>query len=174
MAHLSIAETLGSVYGKYTRVIAALFGICFSIGVVAIQINVMSSAIGMCIHSIDPRIVTILATLILIVYAMIGGIRSITITDILQFATFTIIMPLLIKFVFVKTGQSFLEVIWTLKKQEKFQFSKLFQGNKKPLQLIWDSLPMTYLLHPFIVTHSLYSASIWLLVQFKPIRFSSV
>ncbi|MCT4697299.1 sodium:solute symporter family protein [Candidatus Cardinium sp. TP] len=159
MAHLSIAETLGSVYGRYTRVIAALLGICYSIGMVAIQINVMSSAIGMCIHLIDPRIVTVLATLILIAYAMVGGIRSITITDIWQFATFTIIIPLLIKFVFIKADQSFLEVIWTIKKQEKFQFSSLFQWNKEqPLKLIWDSLVLACFLDPSVVQR-IYMAS---------------
>lgn len=112
MEHLSVAETVGSVYGKYLRAIAALLGICFFVGIVAVQINVMSSAIGMCIDSIDLRIVTVLATLILIAYAMFGDIRAVTITDILQFVTFTIFIPLLIRFVFIKIGKSCLKVIW--------------------------------------------------------------
>ncbi|TSJ81422.1 MAG: hypothetical protein NMK33_02910 [Candidatus Cardinium sp.] len=158
MAHLSIAETIGSVYGRYPRVIAALLGICFSIGVVAIQINVMSAAIGMCIGSIDPRIVTVLATLILIVYSMFGGVRAITITDILQFATFTIILPLVIKFVFVKTDQSFLEIILFLQKQEKFQFSRLFHFDKKLMKLVFDDLCMIFILAPSVL-QKVYMAS---------------
>ena len=95
MKHLSIAETIGNVYGKYPRVIAALLGICFSIGVLAMQINVMSYAIGVCIDSVDPRIVTLLATLIFIVYDMLGGVRAITITDIFQFIISIVIIALL-------------------------------------------------------------------------------
>ncbi|CAH2560173.1 sodium:solute symporter family protein [Cardinium endosymbiont of Oedothorax gibbosus] len=158
MGHLSVAETIGSVYGKYPRAIAALLGICFSIGVVAIQISVMSSAIGMCIDSIDPRIVTVLATLILITYAMLGGVRAITVTDILQFATFTVIIPLVIKFVFVKTGKSFLEVILLLKKQEKFQFGTLFQFDKKLLKLVLWVLLTPFLLSP-VLLQRVYMAS---------------
>ncbi|TSJ81407.1 MAG: sodium:solute symporter family protein [Candidatus Cardinium sp.] len=151
MTHFSIAETIGSVYGKYPRVIAALLSICFSIGVVAIQINVMSLAIGMCIESIDPRIVTVPATLILIVYSMFGGVRSVTITDILQFITIPIIILLIIKFVFVKIDKSFLEVALLIQKQEKFQFSRLFQFDKKLLTVFLNSLWYGFFLYPPVI-----------------------
>ncbi len=151
MEHLSMAETIGSLYGKWFRAIAALLGICFSIGIVAIQINVISAAIGMCVDSIDPRIITVLATLILIAYAMFGGIRAITLTDILQFATFTIIIPLLIRLVFVKTGKSFLDIILLLQKQEKFQFRNLFHLDKKLLKLVVESLGLACWFNPSAV-----------------------
>ncbi|WP_419241663.1 sodium:solute symporter family protein [Cardinium endosymbiont of Nabis limbatus] len=158
MEHLSVAETIGSVYGKYPRIIAALLGICFSLGIVSIQINVMSSAITMCIDSIDPRMVTILATLILITYSIFGGVRAITITDILQFATFTIIIPLIIKLVFLKTDQSFLGVVSLLQKQEKFQLSKLFHFDKKLMKLVFDDLSIVFMLTPSVLQRA-YMAS---------------
>ncbi|AXI23990.1 Sodium:solute symporter family protein [Cardinium endosymbiont of Sogatella furcifera] len=158
MTHLSVAETIGSVYGKYPRTITALLGICWSIGIVSIQINVMSSTIVMCIDSIDPRIVTVPATLILIAYAILGGVRAITITDILQFATFTIIIPLLIKFLFVKTDKSFLGVILFLRKKEDFQFSNMIQFDKKFLKIILNSLGAFLFLNPSVV-HRIYMSS---------------
>ncbi len=151
MAHLSIAETIGSVYGKCPRVIAAVLGICFSIGVVAIQINVMSLAIGMCIDSIDPRIVTIPATLILIAYSMFGGVRAVTVTDVLQFITITIILPLIVKFVFVQIDKSFLEVALLIQKQEKFQLRNLFQFDQKLLKAFLDGLWYAFFLSPPII-----------------------
>lgn len=151
MQHLSMAETIGSVYGKYPRVIAALLATSLVVGAVAIQINVMSCAIGMCMDAIDPSIVTVLATLILISYAALGGIRAVTITDLLQLATFVIVIPLLVRFVFVKTDKSFLEVLWFVRKQEEFQCSNLFQFNGKGLNIILGVLNCLFMFDPSII-----------------------
>ncbi|MEF2228984.1 MAG: hypothetical protein V3581_03030 [Candidatus Cardinium sp.] len=158
MEHLSIAETIGSVYGKYPRVITALLGIYFSIGLIAIEINVMSASIGMCIDSINPHIVTVLATLVLITYAMLGGVRAITITDMLQFAALTIIIPFIVKFLFVKTNKSFLDVVFLLQKQEKFQLSHLFQFDRKLLKLVLDDICSVLVLCPSVI-HRVYMSS---------------
>lgn len=159
MEHFSAAETIGSVYGKYPRAITAVLGICFSIGVVAIQINVMSWAMGMCIDSIDPRILTMLATLILIAYAVLGGVRAITITDVLQFATFMIITALLIKFLFIKTSKSFLEVLLLIEKQEKLQLSSLFQVEGKLFKLVKVYVFAAFFLAPTIIQRVYMAAS---------------
>lgn len=156
--HLSAAETIGSVYGKHPRAIVAVLGICFSIAVVAVQITAMSSVMRMCIDSIDPHIMAIPATLILITYAMLGGVRAITVTDIVQFVTFMIIIILLIKFLFIKTGKSFLEVILLLKREEKFQLNGLFQLDRQLLKIVIDGLWSAFLLTPSI-TQRVYMAS---------------
>ncbi|WP_419241189.1 sodium:solute symporter family protein [Cardinium endosymbiont of Nabis limbatus] len=158
MKHFSIAETIGSIYGKYPRAIAAVLGTCLSIAVVTIQINVMSFAIGMCIDSINPRTLTVLATLVLIAYAMLGGVRAIAITDVLQCITFIVIMALLIKFLFIKTGKSFLEVVLLLQQQEKFQFSSFFQVNRNLLMLVLNGLWLAFLL-PIPAIQRVYTAS---------------
>lgn len=131
MQQLSMAETIGSIYGPYLRMITALLTIGCCIGIVAIQINVMSCSIGMCMDTTAPSILTVLATLTLISYAVFGGIRAITITDLFQLATFTIVIPFLLKLVFVKTDQSFLEIIRFLQKEEKFQCKNLWEFDKK-------------------------------------------
>ena len=135
MQDLSIADTIGKIYGKYPRLITALFCMAFYIIVANMQIHAMSLAIKMCIDSIDPRMITILATLILIIYATFGGIRSVTTTDVLQFITLTIIIFLLAKLLFAKTDKPILEIVSCLKKQENFQLSSSYR--LKPLSLFF-------------------------------------
>ncbi|MGI2262411.1 sodium:solute symporter family transporter, partial [Candidatus Cardinium hertigii] len=90
MQHFSIADTIGSVYGKYPRIVIALVSICSGIVVIAAQITVMSQSIIICLRSIDPRVITIISTLLLIFYSTFGGVRSVTYTDVLQFETVAI------------------------------------------------------------------------------------
>ncbi|WP_419241696.1 sodium:solute symporter family transporter [Cardinium endosymbiont of Nabis limbatus] len=136
MQHISMPETIGKVYGKYPRIIVALASICASIANVTIQINVMSMAIGMCVDSIDPRIVTICSTLILIFYAMFGGIRAVTFTDVVQFITFTMIIPLLGLFIFHKLDKPSTEIIPFLQSHENFQFSTVFHFDTKLVAMV--------------------------------------
>ncbi|MDN5247400.1 MAG: sodium:solute symporter family protein [Candidatus Cardinium sp.] len=135
LQHLSIAETMG-VYGKWPRVITALLTICNNIGVFSIQIQVMASSISMCIDSIHPNIIVILSTLVLITYTMLGGIRSVTITDVLQFVTFITIIALIAKLIFININKSTLEIILFLQEQEKFQWKSLLHFNKKIVKLV--------------------------------------
>ncbi|MGI2298304.1 sodium:solute symporter family transporter [Candidatus Cardinium hertigii] len=143
MNHLSMPETIGKIYGKYARIITALSSICSAIAVISMQIN----AISMTISSIVPystRIITVLTTLILIFYSTLGGIRSVTFTDVLQFITFTVIIPLVAWFMFLKTEKSIFEIIHSLQDQEKFQFNKLFQFNANLISLLF--LTLSYLI----------------------------
>ncbi|MEF2229172.1 MAG: sodium:solute symporter family protein [Candidatus Cardinium sp.] len=138
MKHLSIAETIGSIYGKFARLIVALSNICYSIVVVTGQISVMSLAISMCIDSviINPKSLTVVATIILIFYSVFGGIRAVTFTDVLQFTTFTIIIPILAWYMLIRTGKSPIEITSFLKSRDIFQHSKLFNFNIKLISLI--------------------------------------
>jgi len=126
MYHLSMPETIGSVYGKYARIITALSGICDAIAMIAAQISAMSLSINMCLDGVPPKAITIVVSLILILYSSFGGIRAVVFTDLLQFITFTLIIPILAWFIFKSTGKSILEIIPFLQSQEKFQISKVF------------------------------------------------
>ena len=141
MQSLSNAEMIGNVYGTYPRVITALVGICSSICFITIQIVVMSEAISICatLDSFNTQMVTIFATLVLIFYSMFGGVRSVTYTDILQFFTFSIIIPFLAWCIFQKTGKSVVEVVSFLKNEEKFQFRSLLNLDTKSLSM-WSMM----------------------------------
>ncbi|MDN5246803.1 MAG: sodium:solute symporter family protein [Candidatus Cardinium sp.] len=137
MQHLSIAETIGSIYGKYPRVIAALVSICGSIIAITAQITVISQAINMCIGLDNHAGTTILATLLLIFYSTFGGIRAVTFTDVLQFVTFSVIIPLLTWFMFAKAGKPCAAIVPILQSQSKFQFSNLFHFNTELIALLF-------------------------------------
>ena len=139
MQNLSIAETMGNVYGKYPRIITALVGICMSIVTITMQIIAMVHAVSMCVDLdwFNPRIITIFAALILIFYSSFGGVRAVTFTDILQFVTFTIIIPFLAWLMFKKTDKSIVEVFSFLQQtQEKFQFNSLCHFDTKLVGMV--------------------------------------
>lgn len=126
MNHLSMPDTVGNVYGKYPRAIAALSSIYCAIAVMAIQIAVMSWIFSMSVNSVHPRIITIFTTIVLIFYSALGGIRAITLAHLFQFIPCVIIIFLLAWFLFVKTDKPAWEIIPFLQGYEKFQFSNGF------------------------------------------------
>ncbi|ROT47293.1 sodium:solute symporter family protein [Candidatus Cardinium hertigii] len=138
MHHLSMSETVGSIYGKYPRVMVVLSNLFASIVMITIQINVMTIAIGMCIDSVDPKIITIISMLILILYSTFGGVHAVLITDLVQLGTFLVILPLLSCCIFRYIGKPMPEIISFLQTQERFQFSKLFQVNHN----LWSMLTL--------------------------------
>ncbi|WP_223261922.1 sodium:solute symporter family protein [Cardinium endosymbiont of Dermatophagoides farinae] len=136
MKHLSIAETIGSIYGKYPRVMVALVSVCDAVIAVTMQITAMSKAITMCIDTVDPRIAAIISTLVLVFYSTFGGVRAVTFTDVLQFITFAVIIPLLAWFIFLKTGKSTVEIISLLQGHTKFQFNSLFYSSTGLMRML--------------------------------------
>ncbi|WP_243575173.1 sodium:solute symporter family transporter [Candidatus Cardinium sp. cByotN1] len=139
MKHLSLPETIGSIYGQYARMITAISAICSATAVIAIQIKAISMTMSS-IVTYNPHIIAVLATLILIFYSTLGGIRSVTCTDVLQFITFTIIIPLLAWFMFLKTEKSILDIINFIQNQEKFNLNNLLHANTKLVSLLLLSL----------------------------------
>ncbi len=154
-----MAETIGNVYGKWPRAIVALFNMGSSITMVTMQIHVMSLSIRMCIHSVNPDLITISSTLILIFYSSFGGIRAVTFTDVLQFITFSVILPFLAWRIFVKVGKPFTEIFPLLQEQEKFQFGTLFHCDMNPVAMIALilSILVSYIDTPII--HRVYMSS---------------
>ncbi|MGI2299594.1 sodium:solute symporter family transporter [Candidatus Cardinium hertigii] len=135
MQHLSIPETIGSIYGTYPKIVTALFSILHSIVMITMQIIAISKALTICLGVIDPYLLTIFSTLLLIFYSIFGGVRAVTYTDVLQFITFSIIIPLLTWFMFIKVGKPVSDIIPMLQSQTKFQFSNLFGSNTQLINL---------------------------------------
>ena len=69
-------------------------------------------------------------------YSTFGGIRSVTITDILQCATFTIMIPYLAYKVFHHLDMSILQIFKTVAQSEKFQLSPILHNKTQLLSLI--------------------------------------
>jgi len=137
MQHFSMSETIGAVYGKYPRAITALSCICLHTCVIAGQILAIFIAISMLVDSANRHITTTVATLIIITYAIHGGICSITTTNVLQFISFMIIILLLAKLMYIKTNKSIVEMVSLLGNEEKFQLSSVYSSNTKYLFFVF-------------------------------------
>ncbi len=126
--HLSMAETIGSVYGQYPRILAALAGIGTSIAILVAQINCMDYAMQLCFHGADATWITILATCVVLIYTTFGGMQSITHTDCLQFAAFLFLIPCLSFVLFVKTNTTLHTVFALVQSQPKLQFHSIYSS----------------------------------------------
>ena len=131
MHHFSAAETIGSIYGIYPKIVTAFVNICESIVSITTQIIVISQALKMCLSSINPSFITIFSALILIFYSMFGGVRAVTYTDIFQFITFSIIIPFLCYFMFLKVNKPISAIVPMIQIDSRFQFSNLFLSNNQ-------------------------------------------
>jgi Na+/proline symporter len=92
--NLSVAEAIGDLYGKKVRIISAITGIIKTTGQLAVQFKVIAKMLTLLL-GFEGSWVTVLAAGIVILYSAFGGIRSVTITDIFQFITFSVFVPIL-------------------------------------------------------------------------------
>ena len=92
--NLSVADALGRLYGKYVRVISAMAGIFVCIGIVSLQFKVGASIFKV-FFGVDGFYATLACAIIATTYSAFGGIKAVTITDIIQFFTFGTIVPII-------------------------------------------------------------------------------
>lgn len=94
LGKLSIAEVMGDIYDDKVKAISAISSIIPAIGNIAIQFSVLSFLLKYLLGDISFYIIAF-SCCIVILYSVLGGIRAVTFTDILQFATFGIFIPIL-------------------------------------------------------------------------------
>jgi SSS family solute:Na+ symporter len=90
---ISLGDIIEPVYGKAARVVCGLAGLFKCIGYVGIQI----SATGYVLHyflGISHELGVIFSAIVVIVYSAFGGIRAVTITDVIQFGVLLCAIPL--------------------------------------------------------------------------------
>lgn len=102
---LSVAEVMGNLYGKKVRIVTAVCSIAQSIGMTALQIKVFSTIFSHFL-SMTNIAATLISSFVVITYSTIGGIRSVTFTDIIQFLTFGLFIPIFAIFVWQAFGSS--------------------------------------------------------------------
>jgi Na+/proline symporter len=93
--NLSIAEAMRDLYGKAAQIITVISGVICGLGWIAIQFKVVGKMIGFLLGIADGPWLTVAAAVIVTFYSAFGGVRSVTITDIFQFITFSICVPIL-------------------------------------------------------------------------------
>ena len=110
---LSIAESLGNLYGKEVRLFTALSGMIMYLGWVALQFRV-SANIFASIFELDKITATLLVGSVVVIYSALGGMRSIVFTDLLQFLIFSVLLPIFIFLVWNDFLKSDISVVSTI------------------------------------------------------------
>lgn len=121
---LSIAEAMGDLYGQNVRIITAISGFIGISGIIAIQLKIsgllFEFALGM------PLIYGIVISgIIITIYSSLGGIKSVTFTDVIQFVTFGTIIPVIAYFLFQGINTE-LSIVNTLANNPLFDLTKIF------------------------------------------------
>jgi Na+/proline symporter len=106
---ISIAESMGNLFGKHVRIVTAIAAITQSIGMVALQIQVFSVIFAYFLGFSSFYAICI-STFVVIFYSAWGGIKSVTFTDVIQFITFGLFIPLFLFFVIKVIGDT--DKIW--------------------------------------------------------------
>ncbi len=134
----TIAEAMGDLYGKHVRIIVAVAGTIGSMGIIAVQFK----AFGNIFHYFlgFPEIFSILlAGSVVTIYSAFGGIRSVTFTDVLQFVTFGVAIPLVGLLIWHQLYETESFSVMAAFEHPKFDISAVFNiGNPK----MWEMVPI--------------------------------
>lgn len=137
LGDVSVAETMGSLYGNNVRIITAVAGTVTSIGYIAVQYKVFGSILSY-FFSFPSYLAVIISGLIVTIYSAFGGIRAVTFTDVLQFLTFGFILPLIGLIIFNSNNITSTDII-NLFSNPKFDYAQVFSlGNPK----FWEMVPV--------------------------------
>ena len=124
LGKLSIAEAMGHLFGKHVRLITAVAGCIGVIGIISMQLKVagvlFENALG-----IQGFYGVISAGVIVTLYSSLGGIKSVTFTDVVQFATFGVVIPALAYFLFYGFENNEL-IIKTINESPLFDYKNVF------------------------------------------------
>ena len=93
LGSLSIAEAMGGLFGKNVRIITAISGIIAASGMVAVQFKVAGTVFEYL--GVPGKYGILIAGVIITLYSSLGGIKSVTFTDVIQFFTFGTIIPII-------------------------------------------------------------------------------
>ncbi|MGB0356757.1 MAG: sodium:solute symporter family transporter [Cytophagales bacterium] len=103
--HLTLAEAMGSLYGRAVRKAVAISSILFNIGLIAMQIKVIGASLAPLFDASSVLMIVLLGG-ILTIYTALGGIKAVTFTDVLQFIIIGLFIPLLTLFMWTNVDTS--------------------------------------------------------------------
>jgi len=133
LGSLSVAEVMGNLYGEKVRLITAICGIIANIGGIAVQFKVFGTLFNYFL-GIPSEYALLLASVIVIAYSAFGGIKAVTYTDIVQFFTFSFVIPVIgvviwTRFVSLDLPQIniFQDPLWDYKKVFTLENPKLLE-----------------------------------------------
>ncbi len=119
MGSISVADMMRNLYGDYAAKVAAVFGIVNCTAILCVQFialgNVLAPFLG-----ISFQMAVLIPSMVLAIYSSLGGIRSVAMTDLIQFCILIVMVPLLAKLGLDANG-GMINVFASVP-QEKYQF----------------------------------------------------
>ncbi|MBX9890632.1 MAG: HD domain-containing protein, partial [Amoebophilaceae bacterium] len=152
---ITMGDLMQQFYGNYARRITGLLGLIYTTTAVSIQLLFLGQVCAFL--GIPSDYGLLVSSLILVTYASMGGIKSVTITDVVQFIVIVVAIPLLANLVIHEVGG--IKVLLSKLPTEKLQ---LFNwGQEKggafsqgyysfPILALWFLFPGFPLSFPFI------------------------
>ena len=149
---LSSADIIGKFYGIKAEKFTGIMGTIFGVGLVGVQIIALSSIVANFLD-INYKIAVLTSGGILIAYSAVGGIRSVAITDVVQFVLLAVGIPIIANLCFQEIG-GFSNLISDLPsshtsivQNESFgDYVILFLFYALPFSVLYPSLVQRYLM----------------------------
>lgn len=126
LGDISIAESMGKIFGKKVQLVCAIFGIFLCAGIIALQFKVLSSIFSL-FFGVSGFYGALAGALVVITYSTLGGIRAVTFTDVIQFFTFGTIIPIVSLLIWKTLGDTD-QVFKTIASTPNFDFSSVFDA----------------------------------------------
>ena len=130
LGDMSIAESMGKLYGQSVRVITAILGIIMAISLTIAQFKVGLGISRILFPQFQEYYIcsTIVFALIVTIYSTFGGARAVAWTDVYQFFLFSICFPVII-FASLYYGQDISKNWQGFIEIPQFNFSRVFTWN---------------------------------------------
>jgi len=115
---------MGGLFGQKVRVITAISGFIGTAGLIAVQLKLSGLIFGYSLGISNIYGIT-LAAVVVTLYSSLGGIKSVTFTDVLQFFTFAVVIPI-IAYVLLNSIDTVDSITNTLTTHKLFDYKEVF------------------------------------------------
>ncbi|MBA2629018.1 MAG: hypothetical protein H0U78_03165, partial [Rickettsiaceae bacterium] len=144
LGSLSIAEAMGGLYGNNVRIITSISGFIGVAGIIAVQLKIAGILFEYAL-GLEPTYGVISAGILITFYSSLGGIKSVTLTDIVQFATFGVVIPV-ISYYLLGSIENNQVIIDTLTTNPVFDYNTIFSFSNPQIYyyitlFVWCVIP---------------------------------
>lgn len=124
LGKLSIADAMGDSYGQKIRIISSIAGSVGAAGMIAVQLKLTGVLFEYSLN-LPANLGIVISTFIVLLYSSFGGIRAVAFTDVIQFFTFIVIIPL-VAYTLLNTIENFASITDILQHHPNFNPKNIF------------------------------------------------
>ncbi len=92
---ITVGDVMVSLYGRPSGIITGIAGLILSAAFIAAQIKAMSFVLSYFL-GLNNVLGVVISSLVTILYSVMGGVRSVTFTDVIQFIALTVAIPMIL------------------------------------------------------------------------------